>query len=185
MIIINKYMKINEVCTPLKTYIATVRVVLKNNSTTSRTTINADSSGHAYLMLSRLYGVGNVISLSEVANETPQTDQIHLDELFTPQSDKRQVPHRKIAQKRSSQATEQRRWRHRGEVASRPIADPIKHELVRDKLTKQFVHQSNIVKPTADDIQIAKSRAATALKRADLDYEKKVQRELRRRERER
>ena len=174
-------MKINEVCSPLKTYITTVRVVLKNSTATSRTTICADSSSHAYIMLSRLYGVGNVVSLSEVVNETPQKDQIHLDELFTPQNDNRQVPHRKNALTRSSQVMQQRRQQKRKTVATHPIADPIKHGLVQDMLTKQLVRQSNIVKPTVDDIQIAKSRAATAQKRADLDYEKKVQRELRRR----
>ena len=82
--------------------ITTVGVVLKNATTTCRTAISADSSANAYLMLSRLYGVGNVISLSEVVNETPKTDQIYLDELFTPQNDNRQVPHQKIAQTRSS-----------------------------------------------------------------------------------
>lgn len=178
---INIKMKINEVCSPLKTFLVTVRVALKSSTATSRTTINADSSSHAYLMLSRLYGVGNVISLSEVVNEAPKTDQIHLDELFTPQNDNRQVPHRKNALTRSSQATQQRRQRQRDKVATMPIADPIKHGLIQDMLTKQLVRQSNIVKPNVDDLQIAKSRAATALKRADLDYEKKVQRELRRR----
>lgn len=182
-------MKINEVCAPLKTYIATVRVVLKNSTAISKTTINADSSTHAYLMLSRLYGVGNVISLSEIVNETPQTDQIHLDELFTPQVSDRQEPHHKIAQKSSSQVVVKRQQPLKRSmsqaVTSLPVADPIKHELVRDKLTKQLVRQSNIVTPTNDDIRVAKTRAETALKRADLDYEKKVQRELRRRERER
>jgi hypothetical protein len=168
-------MKINEVCSPLKAYLATVRVVLKNATTTARTTISADSSANAYLMLSRLYGVGNVISLSEVVNESPQTDQIHLDELFTPQLDNRQVPNRKNAQMRSSQVVQQRPQLQKKAVATRPIADPIKHAIVQDMLTKRLVRQSNIVKPTSDDIRIAKSRAETALKRADLDFKKKVQ----------
>lgn len=59
-------MKISEVCTLLKTYLATVRVVLKNASSTAKTTISAECSTHAYLMLNRLFGAGNVISLSEV-----------------------------------------------------------------------------------------------------------------------
>ena len=165
---------INEVCSALKIYLATVRVVLKNATTTSKTTISADSSANAYLMLSRLYGVGNVISLSEVVNESPQTDQIHLDELFTPQDDNRQVPNRKNAQMRSSQVLQQRQQPQKKTVATRPIADPIKHAIVQDMLTKKFVRQSNIVKPTVDDIQIAKTRAETALKRADLDFKKKA-----------
>jgi hypothetical protein len=59
-------------------------------------------------------------------------------------------------------------------VSTGPIADPIKHAIVQDPLTKKFVRQSNIVKPTSDDIQIAKSRAETQLKRADLDFKKKA-----------
>jgi hypothetical protein len=167
-------MKINEVCLPLKIYLAKVRVVLKNATTTARTTISADSSANAYLMLCRLYGVGNVVSLSEVVNEGPQTDQNHLDELFTPQNDSRQVPNRKNAQMRSSQVLQQGQQPQKKTVATRPIADPIKHSIVQDLLTKKFVRQSNIVKPTSDDIQIAKSRAETQLKRADLDFKKKA-----------
>jgi hypothetical protein len=174
IVTINKSMKISEVYFPLKIYLATVRVVLKNATTTARTTISADSSANAYLMLSRLYGVSNVISLSEVVNESPQTDQIHLDELFTPKNDNRQVPNRKNAQMRSSQVVQQRQQPQKKTVATRPIADPIKHAIVQDLLTKKFVRQSNIVKPTSDDIQITKTRAETALKRADLDFKKKA-----------
>lgn len=178
-------MRLKEFTESLRQFSATVRVVLKNATTTSRTTINADSSSHAYLMLSRLYGVGNVLSLSELVNESPQANQIHLHEFFTRQVSNRQAPQRKIAQKRFSQATEQRRQRKRGKLVTRAIADPIKHGLVQDMLTKQFVRQSNIVKPTTDDIRIANSRAQTALKKADLEYKKKAEELLRRRERER
>ncbi len=167
-------MKVNEVWCSLRVYQATVRVVLKNATTTSRTTISADSSANAYLLLCRLYGVGNVVSLSEVVNESPQTDQIHLDELFTPQNDNRQVPNRKNAQMRSSQVVQQRQQPQKRTVATRPIADPIKHAIVQDMLTKKFVRQSNIVKPTSDDMQIAKNRAETALKRADLAFKKEA-----------
>jgi uncharacterized protein (UPF0212 family) len=41
------------------------------------------------------------------------------------------------------------------------------------------MRQSNIVKPTEDDIRVAVSRAVTALKRADLDYKKRVEEKLR------
>jgi hypothetical protein len=177
-------MKINEVCSPLKIYLATVRVVLKNATTTARTTIRADNSANAYLMLSRLYGVGNVVSLSEVVvNESSQTDQVQLDELCTPQVTETQAPHRKTAQKRSSQVVVKRQQPLKKQksqaVTVSPVADPIKHELVRDKLTKQLVLQSNIVKPTNDDIRVAVTRAETALKRADLDYKKRAELKLR------
>ena len=168
------YMKINEVTQIPLIYIATVRVVLKNATTSARTTISADNSANAYMMLTRLYGVGNVLSLSEVVvNESPKTDQIHLEELCTPQVVETQAQNRKTAKKRSSQVVLQRQQPQKKAktqaVTSLPVADSIKHELVRDKLTNKFVRQSNIVKPTEDDIRVAKTRAETALKRADLD----------------
>ena len=69
-------MKINEVSEPLKTYIANVRVVTGSGTTTARTTITADTQQQAWAILSRLYGVGNVISATEVMREAPETDQI-------------------------------------------------------------------------------------------------------------
>jgi hypothetical protein len=62
-------MKICEIYSALKTYLATVRVALRNASNTTRTPISAESSTHAYLMLNRRYGVGNVINLSEIISE--------------------------------------------------------------------------------------------------------------------
>ena len=69
-------MKINEVSEPLKTYIAVVKVITGNGSTTARTSVTADTQQQARTILSRLYGVGNVISVTEVMREAPQTDQI-------------------------------------------------------------------------------------------------------------
>lgn len=175
-------MKINEVCSPFKTYIATVRVVLNNGSTTARTTINAESSAHAYLMLNRLYGLGNVISLSEVINEAPQTEQIHAQLLFNFNQNRcsKQAPYRENAQIQPSQVTLQQRSPKRRRLSTKAIAAPIKHDLVQDMLTKQFMRQSNIVKPTSDDIRIAKSRAVTRLKRANLDLERASEEQARR-----
>jgi hypothetical protein len=51
--------------------------------------------------------------------------------------------------------------------------------LIQDKLTKHFMRQSNIVKPTNDDIRVAHDRVETELKRADLEFRKKVKDELR------
>ncbi len=53
-------MKISEVTNSLKTYIATVRV----NGTAHKTSIKADSSNAARLLLLRLYGQGNVASVT-------------------------------------------------------------------------------------------------------------------------
>lgn len=58
-------MKINEITNTLKTFVATVKV----NGTSIKTSITAASSTHARLLLQRLYGSGNVSSLSESSSE--------------------------------------------------------------------------------------------------------------------
>ena len=63
--LINTFMKIAEVTNTLKTYIATVRV----NGAALKTTIQADSSNAARLLLLRLYGQGNVASVTAAGAE--------------------------------------------------------------------------------------------------------------------
>jgi hypothetical protein len=58
-------MKINEITNTLKMFVATVKV----NGTSIKTSITAESSTHARLLLQRLYGTGNVSSLSESSTE--------------------------------------------------------------------------------------------------------------------
>ena len=58
-------MKISEVTNKLNTFIATVKV----NSTFIKTSITAESSTHARLLLQRLYGTENVGSLTESSTE--------------------------------------------------------------------------------------------------------------------
>jgi len=58
-------MKINEITNTLKPFIATVKV----NGTSIKTSVTAESSTHARLLLQRLYGSGNVSSLSESSTE--------------------------------------------------------------------------------------------------------------------
>lgn len=59
-------MKINEVTNIPQTYLATVRVVLRDSSMTARTTITADTLQQAKLLLTRMYGDGNVLSINHV-----------------------------------------------------------------------------------------------------------------------
>ena len=68
-------MKISEISQPLHTFIATVRVVSRNSTTTARTTINADTFMSAKAMLAKTYGVENVMSLTQLANETVIDEQ--------------------------------------------------------------------------------------------------------------
>lgn len=58
-------MKINEITNTLKTFVATVKV----NGTSIKTSVTAESATHARLLLQRLYGAGNVSSLSESSAE--------------------------------------------------------------------------------------------------------------------
>ncbi len=62
-------MRINEVTNIPQTYLATVRVVLRNGSTTARTTITADTFQQARAILIRIYGDGNVLSINQVISE--------------------------------------------------------------------------------------------------------------------
>lgn len=173
-------MRLHEFSNPLKSYLATVRVVLKNGSTTARTTVAADSTSNAYLLLVRAFGQGNVVNLSEIVSESPQSDQIQREATIRPQAVQRRAQPPKVAQSAIPSARQRQQKR---QVSARPIAAPLKHQVVQNKLTKQFMRQSNIVKPTTDDIQIAKNRAETALKKADLDYKKQAEEQLRRQER--
>ena len=54
-------MKINEITNSIKTFVATVRV----NGTSIKTSITAENSSHARLLLQKLYGNENISSLSE------------------------------------------------------------------------------------------------------------------------
>ena len=170
-------MKINEVCSPLKRYLATVRVVTKSGSATARTEIKSDSASNAYMMLTRIYGLGNVINLSEIVSESLRSSQIQLEAPLTPPTVQRvQQPQRgeltrSYVGRRSVQRT----------PSARPIPDALKHQKIQQQLTRQFVRQSNIVRPTSDDIRIAKTNAETELKRADLEYRKREE-ELERRQ---
>ncbi|PVE07691.1 hypothetical protein [Limnohabitans sp. Rim28] len=62
-------MKINEFTSKLNTYIATVRVVLRDGSTTARTMIAADTLQQARAISTRTYGDGNVLNINQVFAE--------------------------------------------------------------------------------------------------------------------
>jgi hypothetical protein len=62
-------MKINELTTTPCTFLTTVRVVLRDSSMTARTTITADTVQQAKLILTRIYGEGNVLNINQVMAE--------------------------------------------------------------------------------------------------------------------
>lgn len=72
---INTCMKISEIFHPLSTFIATVRVVMRHSTVTARTMVIADTFMSAKAMLAKTYGVENVLSLSQIANESIVDEQ--------------------------------------------------------------------------------------------------------------
>ena len=84
-------MRINEVVSPLKKYLATVRV----SGTMAKTLIDAESSSHATLLLGKLYGKSNVVSVSCV----------HLDETLIAQPLPNQAKHSEVIKNLTSQIT--------------------------------------------------------------------------------
>lgn len=68
-------MKINEVTNIPQTYVATVRVVLRDSNVTARTTIRADTVQQAKLLLTRMYGDGNVLNINQVMAEDEEVTE--------------------------------------------------------------------------------------------------------------
>lgn len=117
------------------------------------------------------------MKISEVIyTEQSRTCQIQQEAVVPVESIQTQHSTTKVAQIQ--------RNKKKPQVSTRPIPDQIKHQLIQDRLTKLLMRQSNIVKPTTDDIQIARDRVATELKRTDLEYQKKLDRALRRQSRQ-
>ena len=85
-------MRINEVVSPLKKYLATVRV----SGTMAKTLIDAESSSHAILLLGKLYGKSNVVSVTCV----------HLDETLIAQPLPTQVKHDEVINNLTKQITQ-------------------------------------------------------------------------------
>ena len=85
-------MRINEVISPLKKYLATVRV----SGTMAKTMIDAESSSQATLLLGKIYGKNNIVSVSCV----------HLDETLIPQPIPSQEKHNEVINNLTKQITQ-------------------------------------------------------------------------------
>jgi hypothetical protein len=88
-------MKINEVTHIPHNYLATVRVVINRTGSTARTYITADNQQQARLILTRLYGAGNVLSINEIVNESSRTCEIQARATFPRHGIQRQRQARK------------------------------------------------------------------------------------------
>lgn len=74
-------MRYNEFRNTLSTFIVTVRVVTKNSSLILRTTVDAETQTHARVILIRLFGEGNVLSVAQKISEQGKTKVLSSDEL--------------------------------------------------------------------------------------------------------
>ena len=74
-------MRYNEFRNTLNTFIATVRVVTSNSSLTLRTSVDAETQSHATAILKRLFGVENVLSVTQKISEQGKTRVLSSDEL--------------------------------------------------------------------------------------------------------
>jgi hypothetical protein len=86
-------MRINEVISPLKKYIATINV----KGTQTRTIIDAESEGHARLLLGKQYGEKNVVGVSH----------INLDEQQSINAIPSEVKHEKVVNYLTNKITQQ------------------------------------------------------------------------------
>jgi hypothetical protein len=143
----------------------------------SKTMIRAESTSQALAMLTRTYGIGNVYSLNQIFNESNRTCQIQQEAVNPVASVQTQRQQSSVAQNQNTQVQHQQQKRpRRRKISTEPIAYQLKHKLIQDRLSQQLMRQSNIVKPTIDDIRIARERVATELKRIDLQYRKGLKR---------
>ena len=119
-------MKINEFCSPLICYLASVRVVLPHTSMNSRMMINAESASQAFAILTRTYGVGNVYSINQFVNESSRTCPIQQEAVIQDQSvqTEQQVP--RVAHVQISQVLQPKQPQTR-KVSARPIPYQVKH----------------------------------------------------------
>ena len=85
-------MRIDEVVSPLKKYLATVRV----SGTMAKTLIDAESSSQATLLLGKMYGKNNIVSVTCV----------HLDETLIPQPIPSQEKHNEVINNLTKQITQ-------------------------------------------------------------------------------
>jgi hypothetical protein len=109
-------MQINEVISPLKKFIATVKV----KGSQARTIIDAESASQARLMLSKQYGEKNVVSVSH----------IHLDEQVIVTPTPSQVKHERLVRFLTNRVT---RIANKPRVTQRDIRNAVERYKTNQK----------------------------------------------------
>ena len=109
-------MRINEVISPLKKFIATVSV----KGTQAKTMIDAESQSQARLLLGKQYGEKNVVSIS----------QIHLDEQQTVNAVPYDLQHEKMVRYLTNKIT---RIKNRPKVTQQDVHKAVERYKTRQK----------------------------------------------------
>ena len=89
-------MRFKEFYSSLKPFKATVK--LQHQKSVVTTIFFSDTSSNLQKLLSELFGKSNVVNVSEMMHESPQSDQIQLEATFAAASMKAQQPKLKSAQ---------------------------------------------------------------------------------------
>lgn len=163
-------MRLYELNCQLKIYLATISVVSHDYSTFVRTAITAGSQQEARSILRKLFGAENVLSLTEIVKESPETDQIQQEHVVSPPTIARARQGQRIAQIQPSPVSRFQGC-HKRQIPTQAIPDQTKHKIIYKHLTTQVLKRSNIVKPNSDDIRIARDEAEVQLKRANYELE--------------
>lgn len=110
------FMRINEVISPLKKFIATVSV----KGTQAKTIIDAESQSQARLLLEKQYGEKNVVSVSH----------INLDEQQTVKATPSQIKHEKVVNYLTNKIT---RIKNRPKVTQQDLHKAVERYKTRQK----------------------------------------------------
>jgi hypothetical protein len=103
-------MQINEIISPLRLFVATVRLHLENSTVTVKTSVSAEGPTQAMLLLQAVFGIDSVLSLtmnegvskSQRDTQTLDSDQLKLKSLadqksLISQNEKRERARQKMA----------------------------------------------------------------------------------------
>jgi hypothetical protein len=131
----DKYlMRFYEITSLIKPFKVTVNLKLEKSVVT--TIFFSDSASNLRRMLSELFGKNNVVSVSEIMNESPQSDQIQLEATFDAVSMRSQHPKLKSAQNHDASVTETTKTLSPQELQVKSLADKAEDYKQQEKALK-------------------------------------------------
>lgn len=114
-------MRFREFYSSLKPFKATVK--LQHQKSVVTTIFFSDTSSNLHKLLSELFGKSNVVSVSEMMHETPQSDQIQLEATFDVDAMQAHQPKLKNAQINASSVSEGTKTLSPQELQVKTLAD--------------------------------------------------------------